>query len=127
RAHSAQTNHSKLHNVFFVSEPGAIAMGSTRESVLIRSLPLAVLTLSLQCLLNIVAQLLQAGSHVVSQVNPQRPPSALRQYFEIATRLCGLHQAERVFLIRYGQIVSVVAGHLQEDTAVRPTFIRLSS
>ena len=65
------------------------------------------------------------AAEIRAKMNAQHPAPTFRQHCEITTRLGGLHQAERVFLIRHRQVALVVAGHLQEDSGVRPTFIRL--
>src|SRR3954451_16982653 len=59
-------------------------------------------------------------------MNPKRPPVALRQDLEVATRLRGLDEAERVLLPGDLQIAGIVTRHLQEDAGVGTTFIALS-
>src|SRR5262249_16189901 len=59
-------------------------------------------------------------------MHAQDAPPALRQHFEIAARLRRLDDAEAVFVTRHIEIVSIVAGNLQEHPAVRPSFVGLS-
>src|SRR3546814_9401322 len=59
-------------------------------------------------------------------MNPQRPPSALREDLEVAAGLCRLDQAEAVRLTRYIDIRRVIAGHLQEHTRVRAALVGLT-
>src|SRR5436309_13497315 len=60
-------------------------------------------------------------------MDTQGPPLAFRQHLKISTRLRGFHNAESVFLSRHRQVSSVIAGDLQEHSAVRPAFVSLSS
>src|SRR6266513_2977093 len=59
-------------------------------------------------------------------MDTQGPPLALRQHLKISTRLRGFHNAESVFLSRHRQVSSVIAGDLQEHSAIRSAFISLS-
>src|ERR1700743_3199011 len=45
---------------------------------------------------------------------------------KIATSLGCLHNAEGIFLLRYGQIIGVIAGNLQKDSGVGTAFVSLS-
>src|SRR5437016_122500 len=60
-------------------------------------------------------------------MDTQGPPLALRQHLKISTRLCSLDNAECVFLSRHRQVSSVIAGDLQEHSAIWSAFVSLSS
>src|SRR3981189_2034463 len=65
--------------------------------------------------------------NIGAQVDPQRSPAALHQHLEVTSRLRRFCNAERVLLTGHRQIGSIVAGDLEENAGVRPTFIRLTS
>src|SRR5215510_4909264 len=71
-------------------------------------------------------QFFQTNVYVGRQVDAQGAALAICQHLEIATRLCGLDYAEGIFLSRNGQVHSVVAGNLQEHSAVWAAFVSLS-
>src|SRR5215472_15930523 len=60
-------------------------------------------------------------------MHPECAPAALGKHLEISSCLCSLHDPKSIFLTRHRQVVRVVAGHLQEDAAIRPAFVGLSS
>src|ERR1700723_2469317 len=51
---------------------------------------------------------------------------AVSQNLEIATSLCGFHNAERVLLAGHGQVRGIVTGDLQKHAGVRPAFVSLT-
>src|SRR5665213_115910 len=59
-------------------------------------------------------------------MDPERSPPALGQHIEIAARLRRFYHAETIFLPRHGQILRLVAGDLEEHTAIRAALIGLS-
>ncbi len=67
----------------------------------------------------------EAGIEIAFEVDAKRAPAALGEHLEIAARLRRLDNAEGVFLARHRQILGVVAGDLQEHTAVRAALIGL--
>src|SRR5215469_5407177 len=60
-------------------------------------------------------------------MHPECATAALGKHSEISSCLCSLHDPKSIFLTRHRQVVRVVAGHLQEDAAIRPAFVGLSS
>jgi hypothetical protein len=58
-------------------------------------------------------------------VNAQRPALPLRQNLEVAASLSRFYDSEGVFLPWHFQVVGIVAGDLQEDSAVGSSFIGL--
>jgi hypothetical protein len=72
------------------------------------------------------AEPVEAGRDGGAQVDAQRPVPALGEHLQIAPRLCGLDDAERVPLSGHREIGLVVAGELEDDTTVRATLIRLA-
>src|SRR5215467_13534847 len=59
-------------------------------------------------------------------MHAQRAPPTLRKHREVSARLRRLDDSKCVFLFRNWKIIGVVAGDLQEDTAVRPSLIGLA-
>src|SRR5215813_5499338 len=59
-------------------------------------------------------------------MNSQRSASTFGEHFKIAARLRCFHYAETVLLPRHRQVMRVLASDLQEDSGIRPTFIRLT-
>src|SRR6185503_8563673 len=68
----------------------------------------------------------ESNFHVFAQVHAQCPSLAVGKNLEIAAGLRCFHNTERVLCPRYGQIVGVVTGNLQEDSLIRAALIRLS-
>src|SRR5581483_7880463 len=57
---------------------------------------------------------------------PQGTTAALNQHLEIATSLGRFNDAKRIFLLRYGKILRIIACNLQKDARVRSTFVCLT-
>jgi len=66
------------------------------------------------------------SSDVRAEVSAQGPPVTVQQNLEIPSRLRRLDDAECVFLIRHGQVESVVARDLEEHARVRSALIGLA-
>src|SRR6516225_11777601 len=59
-------------------------------------------------------------------MHSQRASSTFCQHLEIATGLSGFHNSEGVFLFRNRNVVGVVTGQLQEDSAIGAALVGLS-
>src|SRR4029453_16166519 len=68
----------------------------------------------------------QMSSDVRAEVSAQGAPVTVQQNLEIPSRLRRLDDAECVFLIRHGQVESVVARDLEEHARVRSALIGLA-
>src|SRR5260370_22052024 len=79
-----------------------------------------------QCLPDCRLQFRESSTYIFAEVHAKRPSPALRKYREIATRLRRFDHPKRIFLFRDRKIVGIVAGDLQEDTAVGSAFIGLA-
>src|SRR5437660_9561843 len=79
-----------------------------------------------QSLLGGLGKFREIGFHVLADVNAQRATPALRQNSKIPAGLCGFHYTKSVFLSRHRQIDFVIASNLQENSARRPTLVRLT-
>src|SRR5437870_3492098 len=68
----------------------------------------------------------EAPFEVAGDMRAQGASAAFRKNLQIATRLRRLDHAKSVGMTRHWQVFGVVAGDLQENAAVRPTFVGLS-
>src|SRR2546427_10394709 len=68
----------------------------------------------------------QSVLHIGPEMHAQRAAPALPQHLEVAERLSGLHDAERVSATRHREIVGVVAGNLDEHPGIRAALVGLS-
>ena len=66
------------------------------------------------------------GIEVAGDVCPQGAASAFGEHVEIAPRLGFLDDAEGIGLAGYRQVLSIVAGDLKKDPAIRPALIGLT-
>src|SRR6516162_6772247 len=68
----------------------------------------------------------ETGIEVAGDVRPQGTATAFGENVEIAARLRRLDDAKGIGLSGHRQVLGVVAGDLQKDTAVRSTLVGLS-
>src|SRR5438874_4800928 len=59
-------------------------------------------------------------------MNSQCAAASLRQHRKISASLGRFYHSKSIFLPRYGEIGSIVTGNLQENAAVRTTFVGLT-
>src|SRR5213595_1778771 len=79
-----------------------------------------------QYLLDDGLELRQVCLHVFPNMHPQGAPVSFGEHLEVATGLRRLDDAKGIFLAGHGQIHGVVAGNLQEDSAVGTAFVGLA-
>src|SRR5215471_19924560 len=97
--------------------PSCIERSSERDGNRVRT--------SGQRLLDGLAEFCQIALDVFAEMNTQRAAPALGKHGKVAARLSSLHDAESVFLPGHGNVRGVIAGDLQEHTAVRATLVSL--
>ena len=71
-------------------------------------------------------QPIETGCQVFAQMYPQSPAAAFRENLEVSPGLRRFDHPEGVFLPRYGQVRRIVAGDLQNDSAIRATLVSLT-
>src|SRR5579862_628271 len=77
-----------------------------------------------QSSLNCSVQLCQPARRI-PEVHSKRSPLAIEQHLKIPTSLRRLHHPKRELLPGHFQIRRIVTSDLQEDSAIRPAFVRL--
>ena len=83
-------------------------------------------TLLCQCLLDRGVERAQTGGDVRPEMDSEGPAMALRQNLKVPARLRGLDETKRVLLSGDLQILAVLAGHLQEHSAIGTTLVGLA-
>src|SRR6185437_5394133 len=58
-------------------------------------------------------------------MHAQNSPSTLRQYLEVAARLCRFHHPKSIFLSGHRNVRRVIARDLEKHSDVGTTFVRL--
>src|SRR5215813_9251555 len=81
---------------------------------------------SIQALRDCFRQCFKPRVQIFPEMNSQCATAAFGEHGEIPARLRGFDDTKRVFLARNGKVGCVVTGDLQEDAAVRPSFVGLS-
>src|SRR5512143_462195 len=79
-----------------------------------------------ECPLDRLVEDVEAPADVGAKMHAQRAAISLRQDPEVAARLGGLHHAKAEAVAGDRQILSIIAGQLQEDAAIRSAFVGLS-
>ena len=74
-----------------------------------------------------IAKAIEIGGEIFAEMHAQGAAAAFGEDVEVAASLGGFNHAERIFLAGDGEIGSVIAGDLQEDSAVWAAFVGLSS
>ena len=72
-------------------------------------------------------QLSQACVDIFSEMDPEGSTIPVHQYLEVPSGLSSLDDAEGISLPRYRKVSGVLARDLEEDTAVGPALVGLSS
>src|SRR5258708_37535852 len=79
------------------------------------------------CLLHGFRKRRESRLQILPQVHTQCAAAAFGKNREVAEGLCGLHDAEGVFLPGHRKILGVAAGDLQKNAAIEAAFVSLSS
>src|SRR5215203_5551656 len=67
----------------------------------------------------------QTGTHVCTEMQPQRAALARQEHLEVPTRLGGLDDTERVLLSRDRDINGIITRDLQEHAGIRSALVGL--
>src|SRR5215469_13734342 len=78
-----------------------------------------------QRFVNCCRECLQPGFQIGSEMHPQCSTTPFSEHLEVSACLSGFHDTERIFLAGNREVVRVVAGDLQKDSAVRAALISL--
>jgi len=79
----------------------------------------------MQALRDSFPQCFKPRVQIFPEMNSQCATTAFGEHGEIPARLRGFDDTKRVFLAGNGKIGCIVTGDLQEDAAVRPSFVGL--